>query len=237
MSVETLLSDLFPAGHSVRVEGELLLGTGRTSRGEVDVVGVTGGAEVGVEQALRLAGAVLATVRDHPGRPLLALLDSRGQRMSLRDEILGLNGCLAHLAACMELARQKGHRLVGLVTGNAASGSALALGFMADEVHALPEAHPWVMSLEAMSRVTKIPLERLEELSRGSAVLAQGLPSFLRLGAIESTWTSPLSAPLEAALARPAGPDVRALRGRERGGRVVAAAVADAVAGGGPGAA
>ncbi len=234
MNLPALLSGLFPAGHEVRADGALLSGTGRTSHGEIAVVGVAGGAEVGAEDALRLASAVLATVREHPGRPVLALLDSRGQRMSRRDEILGLNGFLAHLAACMELARRRGHRLVALVTGDAASGSALALAFMADEVHALPEAHPWVMSLEAMSRVTRIPLERLQELSRDSAVLAQGLSSFVRLGAVESTWTPPLSAHLESALARAPGPDARALRGRERGGRSVAAAVADEVAGGGP---
>jgi malonate decarboxylase beta subunit len=227
----SLLSSLFPAGHAVRARGGLLAGTGRAAAGEIAVLGSAGGAELGVEGALALAAEVLRIVRDHPGRPLLALVDSRGQRMSRRDEVLGLNGYLGHLAGAVELARRRGHRVVALVHGEAVSGGVLPLGFMADEVHAVETANPWVMSLPAMSRVTKIPLERLESLSRGSPVLAPGLASFLGLGAVESVWRPPLAAPLAAALARSAGADRRAERGLERGGRLLAAAVAARVAG------
>jgi malonate decarboxylase gamma subunit len=174
---------------------------------------------------------VLRIVRDHPARPILALVDSRGQRMSRRDEVLGLNGYLAHLAGAVELARGRGHRVLALVHGDAVSGGVLPLGFMADEVHAVETANPWVMSLRAMSRVTKIPLERLESLSRGSPVLAPGLASFLALGAVESVWRPPLAVPLAVALARAPGPDRRAERGLERGGRLLAAPVAARVAG------
>jgi malonate decarboxylase gamma subunit len=83
-----------------------------------------------------------------------------------------------------------------------------------------------------MARVTKLPIERLEELSRGSAILAPGLDGFLRLGAVEAVWQPPLDVALAAALARPAGPDARAARGRARGGRLLAQRVADEVAGG-----
>jgi malonate decarboxylase beta subunit len=229
---EALLSSLFPAGHAVREHGGLLAGSGRTAAGElVAVLGSAGGTELGVEGALSLAGEVLRVVRDSPGRPILALVDSRGQRMSRRDEVLGLNGYLGHLAGTVELARLRGHRVVALVHGEAVSGGVLPLGFMADEVHAVESANPWVMSLPAMSKVTKIPLERLEELSRASPVFAPGLASFLGLGAVESVWRPPLDAPLGAALARPAGPDRRAERGLERGGRLLAAPVAARVAG------
>jgi malonate decarboxylase gamma subunit len=103
---------------------------------------------------------------------------------------------------------------------------------MADEVSAVEGANPWVMSLPAMARVTKLPVERLEALSRTSPVLAPGLDGFLRLGAIDAVWQPPLDVALAAALARPAGPDARAERGLARGGRRLAAAVADRVAGG-----
>jgi len=227
-----LLADLFPAGHAVRDHGGLLVGTGRAPSGEIAVLGSTGGAELGVEGALLLAAEVLRVVDRHPGRPLLVLVDSRGQRMSRRDEVLALNGYLGHLAAAVELARQGGHLVLALVDGDAVSGGVLPLGFMADEIHATETANPWVMSLRAMSRVTKIPLERLEELSRTSPVLAPGLESFFRLGAIESVWRPPLHEPFAAALARGRGPDLRAERGLERGGRVLAAPVAARVAGG-----
>ncbi len=209
MSVDELLTALFPAGHAVRREGGLLIGTGRAAGGEVAVLGLCDGVDVGVELALRLAREVLAVVRDHPARPILTLVDSQGQRMSKRDEILGLNGYLGHLAACVELARRSGHRILALVHGQAASGSFLALGMMADEIHAVDGAVLSVMNLPAMSKVTKIPLARLEALSRGSPVLAPGLENYVRLGCVASVWRAPLAAELERALARAPQPDRR----------------------------
>jgi malonate decarboxylase gamma subunit len=160
------------------------------------------------------------------------LVDTRGQRMSRRDELLGLASHLGHLAATVGLARRRGHRLIAVLFGEASSGGVLPLGFMADQIHAVEGAHPWVMALPAMARVTKLPLERLEALSRGSAVLAPGLPSFVRLGGVDETWAPPLAPRLEAALARPAGADGRGALGRERGGRPLAAQVAAEIEGG-----
>lgn len=224
--LQELLRDLFPRGFDVRVQGGAVRGAGRAKAGEVAVLGTWAGAEVGVELALALAREVLHVVRETPYRPMLVLVDTRGQRMSRRDELLGLNGYLAHLAACVELARRRGHRVVALVRGEAVSGGVLGLGFMADEVHALPGARVAVMNLPAMSKVTRIPLERLEQLSARSPVLAPGLDPYLRIGAIESVWTAPLAAHLEAALARPTTPDRRSVRGDERGGRTLALRVA-----------
>jgi len=232
MNAAGLLAALFPLGHEVRDQGGLLLGTGNALGSKVAVVGTSAGLEVGVEAALALSASVLEVLRRHPGRPLLSILDSRGQRMSRRDEVLGLAGYLAHLARALEVARRRGHRVVALVYGEASSGSALSLGFMADEVHAVAGARLSVMNLPAMARVTKIPLERLEEVSRGSPVLSPGLENYVRLGAIESVWEPPLDAALAAVLSRPAGPDRRAELGRERGGRLLAWSVLERVMGG-----
>jgi malonate decarboxylase gamma subunit len=229
--VDQLLQQLFPGGHAVRREGDLLVGTGRSPAGEIAVLGLCDGVDVGVELALRLATEVLRVVRDHPGRPILTLVDTRGQRMSKRDEVLGLNGYLGHLATCVELARQAGHKILALVHGQAASGSFLALGMMADEIHAVDGASLSVMNLPAMSKVTKIPLERLERLSRGSPVLAPGLANYVALGCVRSIWSAPLAVELAAALVRPVEPDRRARRGLERGGRVLAEPVARRVSG------
>jgi malonate decarboxylase gamma subunit len=234
VNADQLLGQLFPGGHAVRREGDLLSGTGRWSGGEIAVIGLCDGVEVGVELALRLAAEVLGAVRDHPGRPILTLVDSRGQRMSKRDEVLGLNGYLGHLAACVEVARQAGHRILALVHGEAASGSFLPLGMMADEIHGLEGANLSVMNLPAMSKVTKIPLERLERLSRGSPVLAPGLASYVRLGCVRSIWSAPLAAELEEALARPVEPDGRDLLGLQRGGRTLAEPVARRMRGAAP---
>jgi len=227
-----LLDALFPAGHAVGFDGPVLTGTARTAEGEVAVLGTHGAAEVGVEVALRLAGELQAVIRLHPGRPIVLLVDTHGQRMSRRDELLGLARYLGHLAATVGLARRRGHRLIAVLFGEACSGGVLPLGFLADEIHAVAGAHPWVMALPAMARVTKLPLERLEALSRSSAVLTPGLESFVRLGGVDESWLPPLAPRLEAALARRCGADGRDLAGRERGGRPLAAEVAALIAGG-----
>jgi len=234
MSLDELLQALFPGGHDVRVEAGLASGTGRLPGAEVAVLGPVGGAEVGSAEALRLAAGMLRVVREHPGRPFLFPVDTRGQRMGRREEMLGLAGALAHLAECVELARLRGHRSIGLVHGEAVSGGVLPLGFLADEVHAVAGAHPAVMNLPAMARVTKIPLPRLEELSRGSAVLRPGLESFLALGGLASVWQAPLSAALAEALDRPASPDGRMALGAARGGRAHAQEVSARVEGDAP---
>jgi malonate decarboxylase gamma subunit len=234
VTAAALLDLLFPAGHAVRFDGPVLAGTARAAGGEVAVVGTHGAAEVGVEVALRLAGELLAVIRAHPGRPIVLLVDTRGQRMSRRDELLGLARYLGHLAATVGLARRRGHRLVAVIFGEASSGGVLPLGFMADEIHAVDGAHPWVMALPAMARVTKLPLERLEALSKGSSVLTPGLEPFLRIGGVDQAWAPPLAPRLEEALARSPAGDGRAALGQARGGRPLAARVAARVEGGDP---
>ena len=196
---------------------------------DVTVIGARNKAPIGVELAHRMAGAVLETVREHPGRPIVLLVDTSGQRLSRRDELLGVNGYMAHLAKCLELARRSGHRTLGLVYGEAVSGGFLATSLLADVCYALPEAEIRVMNLPAMARVTKIPLERLQELSKTSAVFAPGVENYHRMGAIRALWDGDLSAHLEAALAEPEEGDRRRQDGEARGGRTLARAVADRV--------
>ena len=128
LEIRVLCDALFPAGHDVRADGELVHGTGRTAEGPVAVVGTCDHAAIGVDLAFALADAVLKVVREHPGRPILMLVDTQGQRLSRRDELLGNGGFLAHLAKCFEVARRRGHLLLTLVHGEAVSGGFLALG-------------------------------------------------------------------------------------------------------------
>src|SRR4029450_4197124 len=101
-------------------------------------------------------------------------------------ELLGINGYLGHLAQCLEVARQRGARLVSLVDGEAVSGGVLSFGLVAGGVFALPEAQVRVMNLKAMARVTKQPLERLEALSRTSPVFAPGVANYAAMGAVSA---------------------------------------------------
>jgi malonate decarboxylase gamma subunit len=230
MDVARIIEQLFPAGHSVEIDGPFLSGTGTAGPETVAVIGLTDGVAIGVELAHRLAGAVLRTVRESPGRPILLLVDTSGQRLSRRDELLGINGYLAHLAKCLEVARRAGHRVVSLVYSQAVSGGFLATGLLADACYALADAEVRVMNLLSMARITKIPQERLEALSRTSPVFAPGVENYLRMGAIEAIWDGgDLAASLARALSTRVGGDVRRERGESRRGRLLARSVAERV--------
>ena len=69
---------------------------------------------------LRARAAI--AVRTARRAPILVLVDSDSQRMSRRDELLGLNEFLAHLAKALILADLSGHPTIGLLYGHSAAG-------------------------------------------------------------------------------------------------------------------
>lgn len=227
MTWERVVDDLFAGDHDVRRgSGPLasfLHGSARIDGRVIAVVGTTDHAEVGAELALAQARAVLDVVRQHPGRAILLLVDTQGQRLTRRDELLGLNRYMAHLGMCIELARRQGHRVIGLVYDQALSGGFLTSAMMADACYALPQAEIRVMRLPAMARVTKIDEQRLAALAVSNPVFAPGVDNFVAMGGVRELWdpTVPdgLAAGLRAALADTDTRDRRAEDGATRGGR------------------
>jgi malonate decarboxylase gamma subunit len=100
---------------------------------------------------------------------------------------------------------------------------------IADRAYALADAQIRVMALPAMSRITQIPIENLQELCRTSAIFGPGVHNYERLGALEEVWEGDLASALETALRAPAASDRRAELGAARGGRVHAERVVAAV--------
>ena len=233
MKLNNLLDALFPAGHTVTVTDQTLTGTATTAAGPVTVLGTMDGAAISHDIALRLADCILQTIESAPGRPLVFLVDTSGQALSRQQELLCLNGSLAHLAQCVDLARRQGHASVSLVNEQAVSGGFLSFGLMVDRTYALADAQVRVMDLKAMARVTKIAHERLMELASNSPIFAPGAESYRRMGAIEALWDAPSAQLLETALvelAKGAGlADQRMTVGLARGGRYLAADVTAAV--------
>lgn len=229
MNWQQVADALFPQGHRIVERDCFLSGEAQVAGRTVTVIGTTGHTSIGVEIALAQAGAILDTVRRHPGRAIVILVDTEGQRLRRRDEMLGINSYMAHLGKCVELARRSGHRIVGLVYDQALSGGFITSGLIADACYALPEATIRVMGLPAMARITKVPLERLEALAQDNPVFAPGAENYLRMGGVAGIWHDKLAAALEDALAQAGPDDRRAELGLERGGRKLAFAVAQAV--------
>ena len=204
MTLDEILKSLFPSGHDVKTSGAgIIIGTGKRKQGKtVAVIGVANGVALGTAGVLPLAQEVLRVVADGGDIPILVVVDTQGQLMARREEMRGLNEYLAHLAKCLLLASQQGHRTIGLEYGRAAAGAFLATALATDFLIGLPGAEPVVMDLPSMSRVTKLPIDKLKELAETTAVFAPGLDQLAQMGAVAEIWDprKPLDEQLEEAL-------------------------------------
>jgi len=232
VTLAEILSSTFPNGHNVMNDDGLVTGTGRLRSGaEVLVIGIADRKALGVDEAVLLARPVLDSLEGGKG-PILVLVDSDSQRMSKRDELLGLNEFLAHLAKCLIYADMHGRPAIGLLYGHTAAGAFLATALATRVLVGLPGADPVVMDLPSMSKVTKLSLEVLEEKAKSTPVFAPGIRNLARMGAVHLEWRDDLSLADQFEALMTALPDVRDRRdasGRERNGRLKAAEIAERV--------
>ena len=229
MKWNQLATRLFGSYHGMRAAGDFLQGDVMFEGQPLTVVGTTNHAPIGVAVALAQARVILDTIAQHPGRPILLLIDTQGQQLRRRDETLGINRAMAHLGMCIDLARRRGHRVLGLVYDQALSGGFITSGLIADACDALPEAEIRVMRIPAMARVTKLPEALLASLSESNPVFAPGVANYVAMGGVRTLWRGDLAGALREALVHAPVDDRRALDGAARGGRRLAAAVAQRV--------
>lgn len=220
MSWKDLANKLFPQGYNIAESEDFLSGSALVDGQTITVIGSTHHAFIGVEIALKLAGAVLETIKQFPKRPILILIDTQGQRLRHRDEMLGINRFMAHLGKCVDYARRQGHIVIGLVYEEALSGGFISTGLMADACFALPNASIHVMGLSSMARIIKVKKEVLEKLAKDHPVFAPGAENYVRMGAIDEIWSGDLKEKLERALSiKYESKDQRSYLGLKRGGR------------------
>ena len=233
MTLDDILASLFPEGHQVGIDDHGVIVGSATSDGlgDVEVIGVAHKTPLGIDEAARLAKRVLDVVERGGHAPILVLVDSDSQRMSKRDELLGLNEYLAHLAKCLMLAEMQGHRTIGLLYGHTAAGAFIATALATGVLVALPGAAPEVMDLPSMAKVTKLSLDVLKEKAKTTPVFAPGLDNLAKTGAVLATWDdqASLADQLKALLVAPGNGDRRDVLGKTRGGRPKAADIAERV--------
>jgi len=235
MTLDDVLTSLFPSGF--RVEhgpSGTLHGTARIEGlGDATIVGITGGTPLGVDAAIVLAGHVLAAIEAGGSAPIVVLVDTASQNMARRDELLGLNEYLAHLAKSLALAAAQGHRTVSILYGQAAAGAFIAAALSSQSLVALPGAEPSVMDLPSISRVTKLPLQQLQELAKTTPIFAPGVEPLFAIGAVTESWAAdrPFAPRLADLLRQPAATsDLRDQIGLDRTGRLLARKIAQRVA-------
>ncbi|MBW7965073.1 biotin-independent malonate decarboxylase subunit gamma [Bradyrhizobium sp. BR 10261] len=233
MTLDDILAGLFPNGRKIDTSGTMISGQALLpDGGPIHVLGFTQGQPLGVDEAIVLAGRVIEIVKSGDRAPILFLVDSASQRMSKRDELLGLSEYLSHLAKALLLAEAEGHRTIGLLYGGSAAGAFIATALATGTLVALPGAHPAVMDLPSMARVTKLPIDVLKAKAEATPVFAPGLDNMVLSGGVHFVWdeAAPLAPQLAAVLQRPHRQDDRGRLGAERGGRRKAAELAERVA-------
>jgi len=232
MTLDDVLASLFPNGYSIETTGAMIAGRATLPDDKpIHVLGITKGRPLGVDEAIVLARRVIEIVNSGDRAPILVLVDSASQRMSKRDELLGLSEYLSHLAKALLLAEAEGHRTIGLLYGGSAAGAFIATALSTGTLVALPGAHPAVMDLPSMARVTKLPIDVLKAKAETTPVFAPGLDNMVMSGGVHVVWddAAPLAPQLAAVLRRPHRQDDRGHLGAERGGRQKAAKLAERV--------
>ena len=188
MNTEQVLNALFPDQLNYEIDGYFIKGQAHTVQGDVRIIGTVNSAPIDQDIAIKIADEILDVIRLGQKTPVVFIVDTQGQALSRADELLCLNRTFAHLASCVDLLRREQHPNLALILGEAVSGGFLSYGLMANEIYALEESQVKVMDLNAMSRVTKIPVDKLQALSKSSAIFAPGVENFYKMGAIKSIW-------------------------------------------------
>ena len=143
--------------------------------------------ELGLEEAWTLARQLRRTVAEDLGaraRAIVAVVDVSSQAYGRREELLGIHLACAAAADAYASARLAGHPIVALLVGKAMSGAFLAHGYQANRILALDSTEVLVhaMSKQAAARVTRRPVEALEQLGERIVPMAYGVRAFARLG-------------------------------------------------------
>ena len=116
MTLDDLLDGLFLQRPNITREGGVLTGQATLKGGgAVEIVGVYDATPLGVDEAIRLSRHVLDALMRGSDDPIFVFVDSGSQRMSKRDELLGVNEFLGHLAKCLIWADMRGRRTLGVL--------------------------------------------------------------------------------------------------------------------------
>jgi malonate decarboxylase gamma subunit len=218
--LKDLLKQLFSQEVQLTEEHSVVYGQARLNTQSIHILGVNEPTFLGARQALIMAEKIIGILESQSRDPVLLLVDVAGQKLTMRDEWLGMEQYFGHLLEALACLRKQGNPLISLVCNQALGGAFIAYGLMADTVLALPEAQLAVMWLEGIATVTKIPLSQLQELSKTLPVFAPGVDNFYKLGGLhEIVPLTELAGKIAVAIQKHETEDNRALLGQERGGR------------------
>ena len=183
VTINSLLSGIF-SSHQTEIRNNVVFGSGKIQDTLFNIIGTVEDTSFGVDEAMEMAKHVLNLAKNNNKDPIILLTDVIGQKLTVRDEWLGMYAYFAHLLKCLHAARHNGNKLISVIYNQAIGGSFIAFGMMADRIIALKDTQLAVMWLEGMAKVTKIDIEVLRSISQTSPVFAPGVENFKKLGGI-----------------------------------------------------
>ncbi|MDR3501208.1 MAG: biotin-independent malonate decarboxylase subunit gamma [Legionella sp.] len=183
ITAQQLIEHCFDTAET-QINQQIIFGSGKIKEKQFNILGTIENTSFGVDEAIEMAKQVLQLVKSKNQDPIILLTNVIGQKLSVRDEWLGMYGYFSHLLSCLHLARQNGNKLIALVYNQAIGGSFIAFGMMADRIYALHNTELAVMWLEGMAKVTKLDIDLLRKISETSAVFAPGVDNFKKLGGL-----------------------------------------------------
>ena len=147
--------------------------------------------EVGLQEGWVLAKYIREAIAEDAHKPvkrnLVALIDVPSQAYGYNEELLGLHYSCAASADAYATARLAGHKVTGIIVGNAISGAFLTHGLQSSRLIALDdkEINVQAMSKQSAARITKRTIEELEEATKKVPAMAYDINNYYTLGALE----------------------------------------------------
>lgn len=183
ITLKQLINHCFDTSKT-KIKHQIVFGTGKIKDKDFNIVGTIEDTNFGVDESIEMARCILEIIKNNNTDPIVLLTNVIGQKLSMRDEWIGMYAYFAHLLKCLHLARQNGNKIITLIYNQAIGGSFIAFGMMADRIYALKNTQLAVMWLEGMSKVTKIDIDVLRKISQTSPVFAPGVENFKKLGGL-----------------------------------------------------
>ena len=144
--------------------------------------------EVGLDEAYALASRVREILEGdrHADRkrPIIAIVDVKGQAYGRREETAAIFLAGAAAADAYGSARLAGHPVIALVVGHAFSGGFLTHGYQANRILAFDDAGVTIhaMRKEAAARVTRRSIANLEQIAETIPPMSYGILDYAKLG-------------------------------------------------------
>jgi hypothetical protein len=146
------------------------------TRGKAVFAGCVSGRTVTALDCWRLSGRLMSLAIEHPGSPIVLVLDAEAHAATLADESVLLSEYLVHLSMVIAHLARSGHRVALWLPGAASGAAYVAFASPADRVSVAPSARVSILPAMAQQRIIGQVLEQAIDVQ---TVLAAGVADAL----------------------------------------------------------